>query len=191
MVLLVEGGLLLLAWPLGGFLGVGLFDRLSFTPRFLLWGALFTLPSLVLVPWSMRTSWAPFARLRQEMQERFRVLFGDLSYFQIFTISILAGIGEEVFFRGVVQRGLAGFVGPWVALALASLLFGLAHPVSPLYVALAALVGLVMGGLMMAFDDLTVPIVTHALHDVVALLALKRAGRPASDAAGGSAGSAA
>ena len=40
---------------------------------------------------------------------------------------VLAPIAEELLFRGVVYPGLRGALGPWVAVPLSAMLFGLAH----------------------------------------------------------------
>ena len=82
---------------------------------------------------------------------------------------MLAGIGEEALFRGIIQTTLADWLNQWVALAVASALFGLGHLVTPAYAVLAGLLGLYLGGLSMVFDNLLLAIVVHALYDFVAL----------------------
>ena len=52
-----------------------------------------------------------------------------------------AGIGEELLFRGVVQALLERWLGPWIALGVASILFGLVHALTPTYALLAAFAG--------------------------------------------------
>jgi membrane protease YdiL (CAAX protease family) len=42
-------------------------------------------------------------------------------------VLVVAPVIEELFFRGLLQRSLEGTFGPWVAVPVASLLFGLAH----------------------------------------------------------------
>ena len=44
-----------------------------------------------------------------------------------FTAGIAAPLVEEVFFRGLLQRSLETRLRPWLAIAIASLLFGCAH----------------------------------------------------------------
>ena len=50
-------------------------------------------------------------------------------------------------FRGVVQEAIGERFGPWIALATASIAFGLAHPLTRTYVVLAAGIGTYLGGL--------------------------------------------
>ena len=44
---------------------------------------------------------------------------------------VLAAIGEEIMFRGVIFRILEAWLGSWIALALSALLFGFAHAGNP------------------------------------------------------------
>ena len=88
-------------------------------------------------------------------------------------IAALAGLGEELLFRGVAQRGIEQVSGSGnIGLVAASLLFGLAHPISKTYTFMATLVGLYLGGLLLASDNLLAPIVTHAAYDFAALVYL-------------------
>jgi membrane protease YdiL (CAAX protease family) len=88
-------------------------------------------------------------------------------------IALLAGVGEELLFRGVVLQAMSDVVGPewgpWVGLAASSIVFGAAHLLTPAYGVLAGLIGFYLGGLWLATGTLTVPIVAHAMYDFVAL----------------------
>jgi D-glycerate 3-kinase len=114
------------------------------------------------------------ARLRARVVGQFRTLFHDCTVLDFLLISLAAGVCEEVFFRGLVQRGLAGSIGEGWALLAAGLLFAVAHPVTTFYAVLAGLMGLYLGALLWLFGDLTVPVVAHAAHDMLALEALRR-----------------
>ena len=63
---------------------------------------------------------------------------------------------------------------PWPGLAVASLLFGLLHPITPTYVAIAALLGAYLGAVWLATGNLLTVIVAHALYDFVALVICPR-----------------
>ena len=93
----------------------------------------------------------------------------------IVIVSVLAGVGEELFFRGVLQEQLG-----WL---LASILFGFMHfgtavreyfSVFVLYVFLGGYIGLVYA----ATGSLWVVVVQHAVYDFLALLYLKYRYRP-------------
>lgn len=98
--------------------------------------------------------------------------YRDQSTLAILAGGVLAG-AEEFLFRGVVLLGLVQFVSApeWLAVIVAALLFGAAHyaPERRLwpFAAWAVLEGLVLGGLLVATGSLLVPVVAHALHDVI------------------------
>lgn len=84
-------------------------------------------------------------------------------------VSLLAGIGEELLFRGVVQAELTAWWTPTTGIVAASLLFGAAHAVSLPYFILATLMGLYLGLLYHFSGNLLLPIIVHALYDWIAI----------------------
>ena len=96
-------------------------------------------------------------------------LFSTLRPMAVVTIGAAAGVGEEWFFRGIVQ--------PLAGIALASALFGLAHVggrrMLPFGV-WATGMGLVMGGLAAVTGGLIAPMTAHAVYDVMALQYIRR-----------------
>lgn len=86
-------------------------------------------------------------------------------------LGVAAGVGEELFFRGVIQYKLSCFFhDDMVALAVSSVIFGALHAVTPLYALLATLAGGYFGWIYQVSDNnLVVPIVTHAVYDIAAL----------------------
>jgi len=97
------------------------------------------------------------------------VLFRHSRPGAVVLVSGLAGIGEELLFRGVVQAGLVEWWTPATGIIVASLLFGFAHAVSISYLILASLMGLYLGLLYHWTGNLMVPIIVHALYDWVAI----------------------
>jgi uncharacterized protein len=93
-----------------------------------------------------------------------------LSFVTSAALGLAAGFGEEMLFRGVLQWEVASRFGDVVALGGTSIVFGLLHAVTPLYAVLAGLASIYFGWLYQSADNLAVPIVTHALYDVGALL---------------------
>ncbi len=164
-----EGGLVLLAWGLGAWLGTPAFGALRLTWPGALWGAAASLPLLASLALAIRSDWPPFARLRRMIHRIVSELFVSCTVADIALISALAGIGEEALFRGVVQPYLTGTVDLWAAIAVTSVAFGLAHYLSLAYAIYAAVVSAWLGFLLIAFDNLLVPITVHALYDFLAL----------------------
>lgn len=96
-------------------------------------------------------------------------LFARFDAGSALAVGIVAGLGEEWLFRGVLQP----LVG-WVA---ASVMFGLAHVggrnMLPFGV-WASVMGLALGALANATGGLTAPVVAHGLYDILALAYLRR-----------------
>ncbi len=106
----------------------------------------------------------PVRALRTLYRTVLRPAFGSIGLVELIAISMAAGIGEEVFFRGAVQQEL-GVLG-------ASVLFGAAHVGGRDMTVLggwALLTGLVLGALAEATGGLLAPIVAHAVYDAFAL----------------------
>ncbi len=95
--------------------------------------------------------------------------FGKAPWWGLALVALAAGIGEELLFRGVIQGGLASLVGPWSALVIASLLFGLVHAMTRAYFIIATLAGFYLGLLYLWTGNLLIPVVVHFLYDWVAL----------------------
>lgn len=91
-------------------------------------------------------------------------LFGRVSGTQIVIISLVAGVGEELLFRGAVQ--------PELGLLPASVIFGLLHMGGSGTLAFgcwAMVMGAVLGGLAIRTEGLLAPIVAHAVYDAAAM----------------------
>ena len=140
-------------------------------------GALATVPLLGGLSLAVRSDWPAMRRLRAEVERHVLPLFEHCSLLQLAAIAAAAGIGEELFFRGLVQGVLTNVLGPWSALLLASALFGIAHLITRTYALLAALVGFYLGGLTLLMSGLWTPIVVHSLYDFIALMILTRSGQ--------------
>ena len=168
--LVVEGCLIVAALLGGWLLRVRPLAMWQFGWVALATGVVATAPLLLGLVWSVRTRFEPLARLTRAVEDKVVPLFEGCTVAHLAAIALLAGIGEEMLFRGLTQTAAARPLGPWGGLAAASALFGLAHPITPLYALLAGLIGAYLGGLLMVTENLVVPTVVHALYDFVALL---------------------
>jgi len=104
------------------------------------------------------------------MESLLRPLFGHWSVLQLFTISVVAGVSEEAFFRGAIQGSLADRVNVIVAVVLAAALFGAFHLLTWTYAIIAAFIGAYLGLLWIWTGNLLTPMITHAVYDFVALV---------------------
>ena len=81
-------------------------------------------------------------------------------------VSVTAGICEETLYRGFLTWYIAGWTGPWPAIGLSSLIFGLGHIyLGPKQVPRTFLVGLVLALLAYFSGSLWPSIVLHAAID--------------------------
>lgn len=178
LALATEGGVGLLALVLGWVLGYPLNDAVRWETAGWGWGALAAMPLFGVMALVVWLPWTPFRHLLETIDRTIVPLFRSCTLIDLALISALAGLGEEMLFRGVLQRAMAGLwgpaAGPWLGLAASSVLFGMAHSISRTYAVLATIIGAYLGGLWMASENLLVPIVAHAVYDFLALVYLVR-----------------
>lgn len=173
MAVVFEGGLAVVAVVLGSWWGYPPAARIETTWLALVQGTAASLPMLILFLLSLRVPFRPMVNLRRVVDEFMVPLFRHCRPLELLIISVLAGLGEEMLFRGVLQEAIAGWVGgpagPWTGVVGAAVLFGLLHPMTPSYAVLAAAIGLYLGWLQLAVGNLLVPITAHAAYDFFAL----------------------
>ncbi len=182
-----EGSLSAVAVAAGGLLGRPPWKPSSLTP-----------PPWPWEPWPYCPCWScwacvsgspyrPFSDVLGAADRMVAPLFRSCSLLEMAVIALLAGLGEEMLFRGVLQATLAdgaremlhgpaatGPAADYLALAAVAVLFGLLHAANAGYAFLAGLIGLYLGWLWLATGNLTLPITAHALYDFLALVYLVR-----------------
>jgi membrane protease YdiL (CAAX protease family) len=174
IAVLFEGGTAVLALTLGWLFAQPPTRYVHWSAGALAWGCLGSLPLLVVMLLVTHFPLGPLARLNQVVRDVIVPLFKSCSRLDFFTISLLAGVGEELLFRGVIQARLADWLSPAAGLVLASLLFGLAHTITAAYAVMATIFGLYLGGLWLWSGNLLVAITAHAIYDFLALVYLTR-----------------
>jgi uncharacterized protein len=166
--------LALLAVGLGFFMETPPWRRLSWKADAIAWGCAAVVPMVLGLLLIRRAKQGPLARLNRIVDRLLVPLFGACNWMQLALISLVAGVGEELLFRGVVQPVFSIWLGAAAGLGLASAVFGLLHAITITYAVLATLVGTYLGWLAIATGNLVAPIITHALYDFIALLILLR-----------------
>jgi membrane protease YdiL (CAAX protease family) len=169
---LFEGCLGLVAWLLGYLFDQPWWESFRWDARMVVWGVASCVPMIVGFVLCMCARTGPLARIKRFSQEVIGPLFASCTVLDLATLSLLAGFGEETLFRGFLQPVFGAWLGPWRGLVLASLLFGLLHPITPTYFLLASLTGAYLGYIWMISENLLVVILAHALYDFVVLLVL-------------------
>ncbi len=168
-MLALQFGIVVLAVLLALVFRIDLFGQLEFSVEAMNWGLIGTLPLLMSV-WALSDArWAWAEELRRLMREMVIPLFRNAPTGTLFLVSLLAGVGEELLFRGVIQGGLSGLLGPWPALILASVLFGALHALTRAYFIIATLMGFYLGLFYLWSGNLLIPILIHFLYDWIVL----------------------
>lgn len=196
---LFEGALVFVAAGLGWLLDQPPLATLRWDPVGLMIGPLLALPPLAVALLCLRWPVGPFADIRRVTDEMLVPLFRRWTVAEMAIIALLAGLGEEMLFRGFLQAALvrwtasnAASVGwhgsalpAWIAIVVVAIVFGMAHAVNLGYALLAGAIGLYLGWLWMLTDSLTVPITIHAVYDFLALLYLVKLRASAGEGGGG------
>jgi membrane protease YdiL (CAAX protease family) len=161
---------LALAW----LFGVPVLERLDWDTRSFAVGVAATVPLLIALAIGLRWLPAPLRHLYHRLDEEVLPMLAPASWPQLILMAVAAGVGEEILFRGFLQQAFADRFGIPAGVIIASVLFGLAHPMSKTYILLAGVMGAWFGVLFVETDGLLAPIVTHALYDFIALVWLLR-----------------
>ncbi len=172
MAVIVEGGLVLLAIGLGWLFDHRPLDHFQVDWQGALWGVAASAPMLLGFLAMVRWPVGPLRSIKKFTDTVIRPLMSSCTLVDLFGISVLAGVGEEMLFRGLMQDLFASWMPLASALALASVLFGLMHAVTATYAVLAAVIGVYLGAVYVWTDNLLAPMIAHGLYDFVVLLYL-------------------
>ena len=116
-------------------------------------------------------------------------LSGNRAYIISFAILavVAAPIVEELIFRGVILRGFASAMPPWLSIGLQGILFGAAH-IDPIrgtgnigLVMILSTVGIVLGGAAYLIRRLAPTMISHALTNTIAVIFTSRVEQPVVD----------
>lgn len=161
---LFEGSLALLALGIGWLVGIDPVERLSWSWQAVGWGVLGAVPTFALFYVTYRYPVGQLRKIRDFLARELAPSLANLRWFDLILLSLLAGVSEELLFRGLLQ--------PWIGIIWSNVLFGAVHWITPLYALLAFGIGSYLSWLMVVIEpsNLLTPIVTHAVHDYLAFL---------------------
>ena len=168
IALLTEGGVLVIAILLAGWLDIELFPLTKEPLRDLLIGTAAAVPPFLLFLFSISKAAenVPFlGSLRKKVLIEIRAIFSRCTLIDLVIISLLAGFGEEFLFRGIIQAKLG--------IVAASVIFGLFHAVSPVYVIVATIMGFYIGAAYQMSGGLLIPVQIHFVYDLAALVYIR------------------
>lgn len=165
---LMEGGAVALAFILSRFFQIPLSPLSDNIFRDILLGTVLALPPFIffLFTLSEKAKKLPLiGPLRQKVVTDIKAIFDNMRLMDFVILSLLAGIGEELLFRGILQVKFG--------IIVASIIFGLMHSVSFAYVVAAIVMGFYIGGIYYGSGSLLVPIQIHFIYDLAALVYLR------------------
>ncbi len=172
-----ESALILVAIFLGWIAGINPFEFILFNESALLNGVVGTLPlCIIFVALNQMTS-ESLQQIRDVLQNTLGPSLVKHHWTDLFILGAIAGISEEILFRGVIQPWLENSWGALAGLVISSLIFGLIHAVTFLYFIMATAVSIYLG-MYLDYDNtrnLLTPIVIHGLYDFFAFMVIVRA----------------
>jgi membrane protease YdiL (CAAX protease family) len=186
LAVLFEGGLVFVALGLGWLFRIDVLGGLRPSAAAAVAGLVAAVPPFVLLLATERIRFGPLERIKELVLETLGPSLAACKWYDVVLLATLAGFGEELLFRGVVQvlieRWAAGWTtsGDWswaAGLILSNVIFGLLHFITPTYAVLAGLMGVYFGLLLnvTGSHSLLAPILAHGLYDYLAFLVLIRA----------------
>ncbi|MEH7253989.1 CPBP family intramembrane glutamic endopeptidase [Neobacillus niacini] len=100
--------------------------------------------------------------------------FAPSLFWQYLALILVAAPGEELFWRGFVQKRLLRYFGPLGSITLAALLYSLVHIYSGTFILMLAafLSGLMWGALYLWKKSMPLVIVSHIVFDIMIFIIL-------------------
>jgi hypothetical protein len=171
-----EASLVLVAVFLGWFADIDPFENIYFSEAAIVYGVIGTIPLFLMFLALEQMQGKSVVNIRKLLLNTLGPGLHRYHWTDLFILAAIAGISEELLFRGVIQPWIEGSWGITAGLIGSNIVFGLVHAVTPLYAVLAALVGIYLG---LSLDyggdrNLLIPIIIHGLYDFLAFVALMR-----------------
>lgn len=179
----VEGGLIVVALMLAWGLNISINDSLHWNLSGLYWGMAGVVPMLGLFYLLNRFPVGSLYRIKRFLIDALGPSLNVCTWYDLILLAGLAGVGEELLFRGVVQpwfsRLSEGEQGLLIGIIGSNVLFGLAHSVTWTYAILAGIIGCYLSYLLgvSGEQNLVIPIIAHGVYDFIAFLVIKHSYR--------------
>lgn len=174
-----ESSLILVAIALGWIADINPFAYLDFNERVVFNGILGTLPLCIIFLALNQTQSDALQKIRRVLHDTLGPSLAKHHWTDLFVLAAIAGISEEILFRGVIQPWLENSWGMIAGLLISSLIFGLIHAVTLLYFIMATAVSVYLG-MYLDYDNtrnLLTPIIIHGLYDFFAFMVIVHAYR--------------
>ena len=138
-------------------------ERFSWSLRDAGLGILAAVPLILMLLASLRWPVGPLSRVKKFCENEIVPLLENSSWSEIGLISLSAGVGDEMLFRGALQASFTQWFGLYLGVGLASLIYGLLNPISIAYMVIMAILGLYLGAVFYGVDNLLTVMVAHAV----------------------------
>ncbi len=174
-----ESALVLVAIFLGWIAEINPFEFIVFSEQALINGIMGTLPLCVIFLALNQITADPLQQIRKILQNTLGPSLVKHHWADLFVLAAIAGISEEILFRGLIQPWIENSWGVMAGLLVSSLIFGLVHAATFLYFIMATAVSIYLG-LYLDYDstrNLLTPIIIHGLYDFFAFVVIVRAYR--------------
>ena len=171
-----EAALILVAIALGWVADINPFANIFFSESALAYGILGTIPLFLMFLGLEQIQGKSVVNIRKLLLNTLGPGLHRYHWTDLFILAAIAGVSEELLFRGVIQPWIERSWGIAAGLIVSNIVFGMVHAVTPLYALLAALVGIYLGLSMDYGGDrnLLTPIIVHSCYDFLAFVALMR-----------------
>ena len=163
----IQGGVVFFAFLIGWTIDLDPWSLAHWDPRGFLFGLLFVVPMLGMYHFS--------PGLRKLAIQSLGESLSLCRWYDLVVLAALAGVGEELLFRGVIYGGLSR-IDPWFALITSNVAFGMLHALSRNYFLMTTAIGFAMHFLANATGqrNLLAPMVAHGVYDFLAFYLLIR-----------------
>jgi membrane protease YdiL (CAAX protease family) len=169
-----EGSLIIIAIILGYVTQINPFAFLSLSETAFALGIIGTIPLCFLFMSLQHVNIQAIQQIRKLLLETLCPYLIKRHWSELLLLALIAGVSEEILFRGFLQPWLESFFSITTSLILSNIVFALLHAITPTYAILAMLMGLYLGLSLDISGEryLLIPIVIHSLYDFFAFVLL-------------------
>ncbi len=168
MTIYVQGGILILGIVLSFLFKIELLQILNFNLSAIIVGSIAGTTLALIIAAVYKSRFKIFKKLQKDLTKTLKVMSG-FNFFQILLISFIAGLTEEIFFRGFLQQVIEINFGLVTALIISGILFGVMHYISNVYTVYIFFVSAVFGLIFVFTENLWGAIFAHFLFDLVGI----------------------
>ena len=171
-----EASLIGVAWLLAWIAGINPLALLYFSETAIAIGVLGTVPLFLLFLALQQLPQKSLLDIKDLLLKTLAANLYTRHWSDLLWLSCIAGVSEELLFRGVIQPWITAAWGLTAGLWGCNIIFGLVHAITPMYTLLVVIVGMYLSLAMTVAgeNNLLIPIIIHSLYDFLALFALMR-----------------